>query len=106
MILFSQAFGGAFFISAGEAAFANTIINRLPTYVPELNPLDVIHTGIESLRSSFPPELLPGIINAYMDGLKVDYAIAIASVGIAFIGSFASLWPWLNLKGKVVVGGA
>lgn len=106
MILFSQAFGGAFFISAGEAAFANTIINVLPSYVPSLDPHVVIHTGINSLRSTFPSELLPGIINAYMEGLKVDYAIAIAAVGIAFVGSFASAWPWLNLKGKVVMGAA
>lgn len=106
MILFSQAFGGAFFISAGEAAFANTIINVLPSYVPSLDPHVVIHTGINSLRTAFPADMLPGIIDAYMEGLKVDYAIAIAAVGIAFIGSFANLWPWLNLKGKVVMSGA
>jgi len=106
MILFAQSFGGAVFISAGEAAFANTIINVLPSYVPSLDPHVVIHTGIGSLRSAFPADLLPGIINAYMEGLKVDFAIAIAAVGIAFIGCFGSVWPWMNLKGKVSVSAA
>jgi hypothetical protein len=41
-----------------------------------------------------------------LDGLKVNYAIAIAAVGLSFLIAFASPYPWKNLKGKVVAGGA
>ncbi len=39
-----------------------------------------------------------------MKGLNVDYAIAIASSGVAVLISFGS--KWRNLKGKIQVGGA
>jgi hypothetical protein len=39
-----------------------------------------------------------------MDGLKVDYAIAITTTGLSFLIAFAS--KWRNLKGKVVTSGA
>lgn len=106
MVLFVQTIGGAFFVSAGESAFANTIIGKLPQYVPSLEPHSVLHVGVSNIRAVYPPELVPGIVNAFLDGLRVDYAIAIAGVGISFLVSFASPWPWKNLKGKVVAGGA
>jgi hypothetical protein len=39
-----------------------------------------------------------------MDGLKVDYAIAIASMGIAVV--LGCMSKWTNLKGKIIPGGA
>ena len=64
----------------------------------------VIGTGITELRNVFPADVIPGIVDAYMDGLKVAYAIAIASSGIGVLISLLSRWR--NLKGKVVVGAA
>ena len=106
MILFCQAVGGAYVIAAGEAAFANTVLGALPKYVPGIEPHTILHTGIGGLRAVFPAETLPGIIHAYMDGLKIDYAIAIAAIGLSMVGWFGSKWPWMNLKGKVQVGAA
>jgi hypothetical protein len=71
-----------------------------------VNPQTVAATGVTELRNVFSADVIPGIVNAYMDGLKVAYAIAIASAGISVLISFASEWPWRNLKGKVVTGGA
>jgi hypothetical protein len=106
MILFVQAFGGAYLIAAGEAAFANTVIRKVPEYVPGLDGHDVIHAGIANLRRVFEGDALEGVIHAYMDALKIDYAIAIACAAIAFIAWFGSEWPWKNLKGKVNVSAA
>lgn len=69
-----------------------------------MNPATVVATGVTELRNMFSADVIPGIINAYMDGLKVAYAIAIAAGGLAFLISFGS--KWRNLKGKVVAGGA
>jgi hypothetical protein len=104
MILFCQTIGGAFFVSAGEVAFTNILIGSLPTRAPGVDPSSVVSVGVTQIRATFSAAQVPGIILAYMDGLKVAYAIAIASAGISVLVS--ALSKWKNLKGKVQVGGA
>jgi hypothetical protein len=69
-----------------------------------VDPANVTAVGVTQIRTVFSADVIPGIINAYMDGLKVSYAIAIAAAGITVFISFAS--KWRNLKGKVAPGGA
>jgi hypothetical protein len=104
MILFCQTIGGAFFVSAGQSAFTNIMVQRLPTHAPDVDVAKLLGTGITDLRDVFPPEDIPGIVDSYMGGLKVAYAVAIAATGISVLISLAS--KWRNLKGKVVVGAA
>ncbi|KAF4635470.1 hypothetical protein G7Y89_g2615 [Cudoniella acicularis] len=104
MVLFCQTIGGAFFVSAGQVGFANTLVGNLPKYAPSVDSSVVISVGVTEIRSHFSPDVVPGVILAYMSGLKVAYAIAIASSGVAVIVSVLS--KWRNLKGKVVAGGA
>ncbi len=104
MTLFCQTIGGAFFVSAGEVAFTNTLLRKLPITAPSVDPKIVASVGVTQIRATFDANVVPGIIQAYMDGLKVAYAIAIASVGISVL--MAGLSKWRNLKGKVQLGGA
>jgi len=99
-----QTIGGAFFVSAGNVAFANTLLGQLPHYVPSVEPHSILSVGATEIRSHYSADLVPGIVQAYMKGLNVDYAIAIASSGVAVLISFGS--KWRNLKGKIQVGGA
>ncbi|ESZ94444.1 hypothetical protein SBOR_5162 [Sclerotinia borealis F-4128] len=108
MILFFQTIGGAFFISIAEAAFANRILNVLPHYAPSVSPAQVLSVGISELRNVFGKEgeMIEGIIESYLQGLKVTYAIAITCSGLAVFVALGSKWPWINLKGKTSMGGA
>ena len=85
-------------------AFTNILIKNLPITAPSVDPASVVSVGVTQIRATFAADVVPGIIQAYMDGLRVDYAIAIASSGVAVLVSFAA--KWRNLKGKVVPGGA
>lgn len=105
MILFFQTVGGAFFVSAGQSAFVNTLIGRLPTAAPGVDPAMVVLTGATEIRNVFPPDKVPGILVAYMAGIKVPFAITIAGVGVAFIASLMSKWKRLN-KEAIAGGGA
>ena len=96
MTLFFQTIGGAFFISAAQAGFANRLLTEVPIKAPGVNPALVIATGATQLRSVFSAHDLPGILVAYLDGLKVGFAIAIACACIAFVVSFAPHWRKLN----------
>ena len=102
-LLVFQVIGGAFFVSAGEVALSNVLLGKLPITAPSVKPQTVVATGVTELRSTFPADTIPGIIAAFMDGLKVAYAIAIASAGIALFISFASKWRKLH---QVTGGGA
>lgn len=91
-------------MSAGEVAFANRLIARLPITAPGVDPARVVALGATELRKYYSGDQLSGIILAYMDGLKVVYAIAIAAAGSTLFVAAASRWK--SLKGGNAVTGA
>ena len=94
--LFFQTIGGAFFVSAGQTAWANRLLSRIPVTAPGVDPKLVVATGATQLRNVFSAEQLPGILTAYMDGLKLTFALVIALAGITLpIALFAK---WRNVK--------
>ncbi|KAH8808033.1 major facilitator superfamily domain-containing protein [Xylogone sp. PMI_703] len=103
MVLFMQTLGGAFMVSAGESAFTNRLLQKLPTLAPSVSPALVSSIGITEIRKTFAPDVVPGIVASYLDGLKVAYAISIALGGIAVLVSLASKWK--NIKGAEAMGG-
>ena len=91
-----QIIGGSFSVSAAQAAFANTIANVLPTTAPNVSVGAVLGVGATAIRSAFPEEDLPGILEAYMQGIKVVFALSTALVGISFL--FALMPKWEKLR--------
>jgi hypothetical protein len=96
MILFAQTLGGSLAISAAQSAFANALISSLKINAPLIPPLRVVLTGATDLRKVFTVEELPGILRAYMDGLKKAYIIGIVMGGMMFVVAFGNKWH--NLK--------
>jgi hypothetical protein len=96
LIMFFQTAGGALSVSAAQAAFSNEMIKSLLQNVPTVNPAQVIAVGAIDIRKHFGSEELPGIIQAYMDGLKVIFIFIIAMSGAATVASIAM--PWINIK--------
>ena len=92
-----QTVGGAFFLAATQSAFLNQMVKRLIVTAPTVDPAAVIATGASELRK-FPEEVLPGILQAYMHGIKIGLSLASVGAGVAFVGSFASRWTRLNTK--------
>lgn len=71
----------------------------MPVLVPGVSPALVIATGATELRAVFSAEQLPGIVLAYMDGLKLTFALAVALAGVTLpIALFAK---WQSVKPKV-----
>ena len=84
-----QTIGGAFSTSSGQSAFVNRLLATLPKTAPEVDPAKVILTGATELHNVFSPDVLPGILEAYMVGIKAAFAVAIAFCGFAFMSSLA-----------------
>lgn len=70
---------------------------------PDVNPGAVIGTGATRIRVSFNAQQVPGIIEAYMAGIKVTLALATALTGISALFSLLVQWKRLNL-GKLQGG--
>ncbi|KAL2039379.1 hypothetical protein N7G274_008047 [Stereocaulon virgatum] len=100
--LFFQTIGGAFFVSAGQTAFTNRLLVRVPITAPGVSPSLVVATGATQLRSVFSEADLPGVLIAYMDGLKISFALAIALGGITLPVALCA--KWRNVKPAVPAG--
>ena len=106
ILLFFQTVGGAFMVSAAQSAFVNVLIKTLPSTAPGIDPAIVILTGATDLRKAFSPDVVPGILEAYMHGLKIAFAIGLASTGVAlFIITLFQKWNRLN-PAAIAGGGA
>ncbi|KAM7206571.1 Major facilitator superfamily domain containing protein [Naviculisporaceae sp. PSN 640] len=107
IILFFQTIGGAIFVSAAQSAFVNRLLETAARTAPTVSPLQIIGTGATMLRVAFTEEdVLQGILVAYMDGLKIAFAIGTAGVGFAFLVSLFSNWKRLNTAAVKEAGGA
>ena len=65
---------------------------------PGVDPSAVVATGATEIREAFTAEELPGILRAYMAGIKVSAGIAIGATGFAFLVSLFSRWKRLNTE--------
>lgn len=104
LILFFQTVGGAFLVSAAQSAFVNVLVKTLPYTAPGVSPAQVVATGATELRTVFSAEQVPGVLVAYMKGLKITFAISLASTGLTLVISLFSRWKRLNTA--AIQGGA
>ena len=91
--------GGALFVSAGQVLYTNRLLARVPALVPGVSPALVLATGATELRKVFSAEEVPGVVRAYMDGLKLTFVLAVALAGVTLpVALFAK---WRNIKPQV-----
>ena len=77
MFQVSQSLGGAFALAAEQYVFANKIISTLPTSAPCVAAFIVMATGATNKHKAFTPEQLPGVLVAYIQGIKATFTIVI-----------------------------
>ena len=98
-----QTTGGAFTISAAQSGFVNRMITTLAKTAPSVSPQMVIGTGATQIRNTFSVNEVPGIVVAYMAGIKVTFAITVALAGGSVLASL--LVPWKRLHVEKIQGG-
>ncbi|KAK3685144.1 major facilitator superfamily domain-containing protein [Podospora appendiculata] len=106
IVLFFQTVGGAFFVSAAQSAFVNKMLSTVVISAPGINPLKVLATGATQIRNVFTPEDIPGVLIAYMAGIKVAFALSIGGIGFAFLVSLLSSFKKLNTEAVKNTGAA
>ncbi|KLP14557.1 Uncharacterized protein LW94_6523 [Fusarium fujikuroi] len=104
ILLFFQGLGGAYVVSAGQAAFVNQMLLNIGENAPQISKGRLILTGATALRESFNSQELPIVIDGYMKGLHIVFAMAIAFTGFSFLISLLTRWNKLKLEN--LTGGA
>jgi hypothetical protein len=91
LTMFFELAGGAVFVSAGQAIFANGLLQAVAEKAPTLDPLEVFHYGALNIKEGFG-SLANAVLDSYMSGLKdafimmVVCAAATALLSVVVIG--------------------
>lgn len=73
------------------------------TTVPTVNGATLLGTGATDIRTAFSADQVPGILLAYLAGLRVVWAITISLAGVSFLVTAGASWKRLH---GVPAGGA
>lgn len=104
LIILFQTFGGAVFLSIGQAVFNNKLIRNLEHVMPSsFDPAVVLLSGATSLKKNVPLDLLPRVLIAYDDALDSTYILSISMGTAAFLASCGM--EWVSVKGKSLLAG-
>lgn len=99
VVLFFQTISASFFVSAAQSAFTNTLVSSLVKNVPSVEPARVLATGATSLTSVFAGAELLGILNAYLEGLRIAFALGIALAGLSLVAAIFAEWKRISVGG-------
>jgi len=96
LLMFSQNFGAALFISLAQTIFSSTLIHELPKEAPGIDVQAVINAGASSFRAVVSKALLPGVLLAYDHAVSRVFYLA-AGAGVA---GFVVCWGmgWKSVK--------
>lgn len=96
LLIFSQNFGGAVFLTFSETIFTNSLSTLIPRYAPDVNAGAVIAAGATGWRSLVSKDQIEGILKAYAGSIdRVFYLAAGTSIGTM---AFACGMGWVDIR--------
>lgn len=90
--------GSALALATAQSLLDNSLLTHLPSLAPAVDPQAVIQAGATEIRSTFAAEAVPGIVEAYLKGLRAIYIMVIAFTGVATVVAATNRWTKLSLK--------
>ncbi|GJC89740.1 efflux pump aflT [Colletotrichum liriopes] len=106
-VQFFQSFGGAVMIAVAQSLFQTGLIDGVTKNAPDINPAIFINSGADQVRSILTQmgraDLIPIVLEAYMDGLRHTFYVTLACACAAFVTCLGLQWKSVKKEGK---GGA
>lgn len=102
LVVFSQQFGGAVFLSLGQVIFGTSLREKLALYAPDVETGAVTIAGATGVRDAVPPTSLSGVLLAYTDSVDHVLYLTTGAAGGALLFAFGM--GWVNIKPKAVAG--
>ncbi|EGC44027.1 hypothetical protein HCEG_03242 [Histoplasma capsulatum var. duboisii H88] len=84
-----QFFSAAYVMAATDAIMNNILVNNI---APDVNPLEVIHISAAGLQDAFTGDMLRGVRQPFVDGLKGAWALIVVLFCISFLCVFITKW--------------
>ena len=101
IIIFSQMFGGALFVSVGQNTFTNKLVSNLLEIGGNINPAQVVGAGATQITALFhDPAVLTQVLMAYNGALVKAFQVALIMACLAVFG--AAGMEWKSVKGKKI----
>ena len=101
LLMFSQTFGGALFLSFSDTIFTNSLKALIPTYAPSIDANTVINAGANGFRRLISSSNLRNVLVAYAKSVnRVFYLTASAGV-CCFIFTWGMGWKDIRKKKEV-----
>ena len=88
--------GAALALAAAQSILDNTLLANLPDLAPSVDPHAVIQAGATEIRSTFAADAVPGIVKAYLEGLRGVYILVIAFTGAGTLAAATNRWEKLS----------
>ncbi|OQD93527.1 hypothetical protein PENSOL_c032G03845 [Penicillium solitum] len=102
-VVIARSVGGTILLSAAQSGFVNQIVQKLATTAPSVDPALVTGTGATDVHRLFSGAELDGVLRAYAWGIKVVFAITIAT---CLTVPFSLCNKWTNVNAKKPSGGS
>jgi len=85
ILVFSQNFGGALFLSFADLALTTALREGLAKFAPTVNIQAVLSAGASGFRSVIPTSSIEGVVLAYNLAIKREFYIAAALSVATFV---------------------
>ena len=89
--------GSSYGLIAAQSILDNCLLVSLRSLAASLSPHEVIQTGATEIHSLFDANLVPGIIQAYIEGLRGVYILVIGLASTATFVGLVNNWHRLVL---------
>ncbi|KAG4217300.1 hypothetical protein PC116_g34219, partial [Phytophthora cactorum] len=101
LLMFSQNFGGALFLSFAETIFSNSLKTLIPQYAPSVNPEIIINAGATGFRSIISPAQLANVLVAYSKSVDRIFYMTAGMGVVCFVFSWGIGWKDIRKKNVV-----
>lgn len=92
---------GGWGVAATDAALNNIILRKVPQYVSSLDGHEVLKVGAAGLQQAYSGDVLQGVRQAYLDGLRAGWALGVAAFGMAVVCALFPKWPGKLVRHQV-----
>lgn len=98
ILVFSQTFGGAVFITVSNVIFNNKLRSELNSRLPDVNTDMVIDAGATALKDIVSAADYPQAVAAYAKGVDATFYLAVAGAVMMFFCAWGTGWKDIRKK--------